>query len=114
MQSVIDSDVLDVLRTALGDELPALIDELLRELPKGIQELHRLSGAGEGEALARLAHTLRGGCANLGATMLASGFTALERAALADERAQWERLIEHIEQVFHKTQAQLQAHGGPS
>ena len=86
---VVDPSVLHSLTSRLGDRAGAMVDRLLdtwaSETDGRLVELDRAVAAGEPDAVARVAHSIRGGSAALGASELAQVCEQLEDALRAGE-----------------------------
>ena len=79
--------------STLAHELSAMF---FRELPSRLVEMRSLAEAQQGPDLARVAHTLAGSCASLGAKRLRAVVTELEAVA---RQKDWSRAVSLVEQV---------------
>jgi HPt (histidine-containing phosphotransfer) domain-containing protein len=82
---LVDDARLAELRADWGDLLDQLVDLFAQTTPEGVAELRAAVGAGDAAALRGVAHRLKGGCQNVGATRLALACRALEESAAAAE-----------------------------
>ncbi len=85
----VDTDVLDgqeLLSRVEGDRelLSEIVQEFLRDCPRLLARIRDAIAAGDGEALARAAHSLRGSVANFAAKPALQAALELER--IGDER----------------------------
>ncbi|HYC71129.1 MAG TPA: Hpt domain-containing protein [Opitutaceae bacterium] len=84
-QPVLDSNSLENLRALSPDDGGAFVREVieifLQETPSRLTELDRALAAADVPAITHLAHSIKGSCANFGATRLAAVSLAMELAA---------------------------------
>ena len=78
---VIDEEVLDELRSMLGDEVQHLIDVFLEDTPKLLARLEVAASAGDLDGLRDAAHSLKSSSANLGAMLLSAAARRVEQGA---------------------------------
>ena len=76
--AVIDADVLDELRLALGSEVEQLINLFLEDTPMLIARLEAAALAPDLPMLREVAHSLKSSSANLGAMALSSAAKRVE------------------------------------
>jgi CheY-like chemotaxis protein len=76
--AVIDSDVIDELRLALGSEVEQLINVFLDDTPMLIARLEAAALAPDMDMLREVAHSLKSSSANLGAMALSSAAKRVE------------------------------------
>jgi CheY-like chemotaxis protein/HPt (histidine-containing phosphotransfer) domain-containing protein len=105
--AVLDPVMVDNLLGLGGDELLGHLVELFRsESATRVAELHE-GLDGDGEALSRSAHGLRGASANLGATGLAALCATLETDGPTGDRASNTKLVEAVEAELVRVHAAL-------
>ncbi|MGY0559871.1 ATP-binding protein [Luteimonas sp. A277] len=78
---VIDEEVLDELRSMLGDEVEHLIDLFLEDTPKLLARLEIAASKPDYAALRDAAHSLKSSSANLGAMLLSAAARRVEQGA---------------------------------
>ncbi len=78
---IIDQDVLDDLRTMLGDEVDTLIDLFLDDTPRLLDALENAVDGPDYDALRDAAHSLKSSSANLGAMSLSAAAKRIELGA---------------------------------
>jgi len=91
----LDSAVLATLQDVMESEYPALLDTEER-----VRLLRQACQADQAEALRRAAHSFKGSCSNMGATLLAELCQELETAAREEQLGKAPALIESIEREF--------------
>ncbi|MCD9007719.1 response regulator [Luteimonas sp. XNQY3] len=79
--SVIDHEVLDDLRTVLGDEVDRLIDVFLDDTPRLLSALENAVDGPDYDGLRDAAHSLKSSSANLGAMSLSAAARRIETGA---------------------------------
>ncbi len=92
---VIDIAVLERLREHVGDIRPA-VDIFLRSLDIRINDLHRALERGDGEAVGKVAHTMKGSSSQFGAEVLTRLCLQAERMGKSGTIRQPERLYAAI------------------
>jgi HPt (histidine-containing phosphotransfer) domain-containing protein len=103
----------DILREQMGGE--ADVDALLRELAPifvdysraCFEKLHAAATEGDLETIARLAHTLKGSAATLGAASLAECCAELQCAARSQNEEDATRSIERVTSSFEHVAREL-------
>ena len=78
---VIDENVIDELRSMLGDEVDHLIDLFLEDTPKLLARLEIAASKPDYTALRDAAHSLKSSSANLGAMLLSAAAKRVEQGA---------------------------------
>jgi len=78
---VIDHEVLDDLRSVLGDEVDRLIDVFLDDTPRLLSALENAVDGPDYDALREAAHSLKSSSANLGAMSLSAAARRIESGA---------------------------------
>jgi CheY-like chemotaxis protein len=106
---ILDVSLLENMRVLPGRRGPSLLPELVeafvREEPARMADLLRLTEAHDGTALARVAHTMAGSCASVGAKHMRAAALALEHAA---QTGTWRDVPTRIAAV-HNAWAQVRA-----
>ncbi len=108
---VLDPAVVSELRalTLAGD--PGLLQRLgasfARDAPRRVEALRAAVAAGDGEAVAFAAHTLRGSAATLGAIEVVAACRAIESAPLPAAAGQVEALLAELERSALRAHAAL-------
>ena len=80
----LDRELFDSLRVDLGDDAMSQLVTLFSERAPQLRELARATRGGDGPAVARTAHSLRGGAAILAAKKLAEIAEELEQRGLGE------------------------------
>lgn len=80
---VIDHEVLDDLRSMLGDEVDRLVDVFLDDTPRLLNALENAVDGPDYDALREAAHSLKSSSANLGAMSLSAAAKRIEAGARA-------------------------------
>ncbi|HEY8770390.1 MAG TPA: response regulator [Thermoleophilaceae bacterium] len=81
--------------------LPRLVEIFSTQTPERVDELRQAIGAGDHEVVLRLAHTMKGGAASLGATKLAEACKSLEELARDGELGDAaDTKVDAIEEAF--------------
>ncbi|WP_460564668.1 Hpt domain-containing protein [Hydrogenophaga aquatica] len=95
-EELLNIDALDDLRSVLGDEFFDLAQMFARQLQVEVKALLQCHERGDMPQLKRLAHSLKGASANMGALALAQLANAIERAALAEDKATVDSLMPQL------------------
>jgi len=107
--SVLDLEIIVVLKDVLAGDFPALIDTFLKDAELRVEELKLLCREGKWLEMERPAHTLKGSSANVGAAALAQACGALvnqcREGGVADPAAD----IALIEGEFQRVALELRA-----
>ncbi|HEX2101527.1 MAG TPA: Hpt domain-containing protein [Candidatus Synoicihabitans sp.] len=111
LAAVLDTDRLANL-VALEDGedpqfLTGLITLFLSETPKRLAEIAAAQAAGDGPMLARVAHTLKGACATLGADELQELSASLEACASRNELAKLAPTLSALDGAFARLEEAL-------
>jgi CheY-like chemotaxis protein len=103
--AVIDVPTLDRLRDAVGgdERLTRILEVFVSQAETHIETIAHAIALGDGAAVARTAHTLKGGAAAIGATAMAALATELERGDLTTAPDHLRRLSA----AFERTRAEL-------
>ncbi len=96
----LDSAVLATLQDVMESEYPVLLDTFLADSEERVRLLTRACQAGEAETLRQAAHSFKGSCSNMGATLLAELCRDLEDLARREQLDHAPALIESIEREF--------------
>jgi len=112
---VLDLPLLETMRSLPGRNGPSLLPELvalyLKEEPRRLAELALLVQGRRGDEVGRLAHTLAGSGANLGARQVQAVALALEQSALAGDWVEAEARLAALRQAGGRLRAALVEHG---
>lgn len=87
MADRVDAEVLQGLREVMEDEFTELLSVFLRESSAQYSRIQALWASGERQAVAALAHSLKGSCANIGAKSCSDLAAEVEKLALQER---WE------------------------
>ena len=112
MSAAIDTETLDQLRQALGDDVNGVIDFFLDYLPGQIEAIQQALSAGDAGTLRREAHSLKGSAGNLGANQLAQLCGSLENLAHAGDLSNADAQVSDIESESTRVRAALLAARG--
>lgn len=89
---------------ALSAETPEFMTELIAEFCEGVERhlvaLHSAVEAADGEAVAYVAHTLRGNCGTIGARHMAAVAARLEELAVCGRAEEGSELIGHLQMEY--------------
>ncbi len=100
MADHLDIAVLQALQQVMEAEYPQLLDTFLSDSEERLRLLQVACGSGEAERLRQAAHSFKGSCSNMGATLLAERCHDLEALAQSGELEEASALIEQIEREF--------------
>ena len=103
----VDEKIMNGLREVLEDELPALVQAYLDDVPQRLAELRGALEARDIRAAERQAHTLKGSSKSLGAMEMAASCEALENVLRQDDPGAAGGAIEVIESAFERARLQL-------
>ena len=106
---VIDEEVLDELRTMLGDEVDHLIDVFLEDTPRLIARLEAAVDGPDYDALRDTAHSLKSSSANLGAMLLSASARRIEAGARAGTLERPAVAVAMVANEFARARARLRA-----
>ncbi|NKQ11853.1 MULTISPECIES: Hpt domain-containing protein [unclassified Pseudomonas] len=96
----LDSSVLATLQDVMEAEYPVLLDTFLTDSEERLLLLQSACRNGDGEDLRQAAHSFKGSCSNMGATLLAELCRELEETARVEQLDEAPELIERIEREF--------------
>lgn len=97
---VLDFDIIDGLRSILGDDIYELFADFLEQAPQEIAQLHTVFGKNNFEELSRVAHSLKGSSGNLGIAALSDLCANLEHDARDGIESSLQTYIHSIEADF--------------
>ncbi len=111
----LDMQVLDELRTVLGDDFGELIDDFLCDTKSRIEEMEAAVAKEDAKTIRWVAHSLKGSSSNIGATALSDESHCLEKmarsgnligidGALHSLTKEFERVKELLNKVTRKTE----------
>ncbi len=111
--------VSDVLNTASLAELQALLDDELFQITRlfadhlmdEVDKLQRAVDLGDMKAINRQAHSLKGSCANMGATALAASAHEIEKAALQQDHELIAATLPRLPDLAEQTLRAMQVSG---
>jgi HPt (histidine-containing phosphotransfer) domain-containing protein len=106
---VLAMDVLEELRTMMGEEYLGLIKLFLEDAPTHIQQLEAAAAANDLPGLVSPAHTLKSSSANLGALALSAVAKRIELGARTASLQRPTVAVLMLETEFRKAQIALQA-----
>lgn len=110
--SCLDREILDELRDLLGvDELHEITGTFIDQLGVQLQQLDRFAAESDLEEVARVAHSLKGGAGNLGASQLSAAAAAMERHARAGDAASFASGLTTLSALARQTVDELKAQG---
>ena len=108
---MIDHSLLESLRELQGDGKPDILDELielfLSDVPLQLAELREAAEAGEPHSVERIAHTLKGSAANMGALRMKALLAELEEIGRSEELGAAPERISRVEEEFGRVRAAL-------
>ncbi|WP_243733150.1 hybrid sensor histidine kinase/response regulator [Luteimonas yindakuii] len=106
---VIDEEVLEELRTMLGDEVDHLIDVFLEDTPRLIARLEAAVDGPDYDALRDTAHSLKSSSANLGAMLLSASARRIEAGARTGTLERPAVAVAMVANEFARARARLRA-----
>lgn len=112
---VLDLSLLVTMRSTPGHQGKTLLDDFvalfLRDEPRRVAELRKLAGHSAPAELARLAHTVGGSCAMMGAKQMQQAALGLEAAANTGVPGAVEAALDRIDTAWAALRTALQAEG---
>jgi HPt (histidine-containing phosphotransfer) domain-containing protein len=96
----LDNRVLAVLQDVMDAEYPVLLDTFLVDSEERLRLLQVATDAGQADDLRQAAHSFKGSCSNMGATLLAELCRELEESARREQLEAAPDLLERIEREF--------------
>lgn len=100
MAEHLDTSALVTLQEVMEAEYPVLLDTFLVDSEERLRLLQAACRSGEAERLRQAAHSFKGSCSNMGATLLAELCREMEESARRDQLDEAQVLIERIEREF--------------
>jgi len=114
-EPVLDKMLFQTMRDTPGHQGKTLLDDFvalfLRDEPRRVCELRKLAKRRTPTELARMAHTVGGSCAMMGAKQMQGAALALERAAAAHEWAEVDAALLGVDTAWSALGAALRAEG---
>ena len=96
----LDFEVIESLRSILGDDINELFNDFLLQAPQEISQLQTLFQSNNLDELSRVAHSLKGSSGNLGVAALSNACIKLEHDARDGATASVASHIQNIEANF--------------
>ncbi|WP_322978265.1 Hpt domain-containing protein [Pseudomonas sp. C11] len=96
----LDDAVLAALQDVMEDEYPVLLDTFVADSEERLRLIQQAEREADAQALRLAAHSFKGSCSNMGATLLASLCKQLEDAGRREALELAPELIEQIEREF--------------
>ncbi len=93
MSELLNTSALDELRSVLGDEFFELSRMFALQVESEVAGLNECLTQGDLQRLRRLAHSLKGCCANMGVQELSHQASIIEKAAMANDTATIQALV---------------------
>ncbi len=100
MSEHLDNSVLALLQEVMESEYPHLLEIFLNDSEDRLRTLHAALGTRDAEALRRAAHSFKGSCGNMGATLLAELCRQLEEQARTGDLSPLPALLAQAEREF--------------
>ena len=104
---MIDVEALDELRDALGEALDEIMEQFALQLDDQIDEIRVALAAPDLHAVKVIAHSLKGGACNFGATRLTAAAFATEMAARANDLARARAAFAELARAKRATESAL-------
>jgi two-component system, sensor histidine kinase and response regulator len=108
----VDISVLVGLRELQGEGEPDILDELIElflgEVPTQLKALREAAQTGEAQSVERIAHTLKGSSANMGALRMEALCAELEEAGRSEDLSAASGQISRLEEEFGRVRAVLE------
>ena len=96
----LDDAVLAALQDVMEDEYPTLLDTFVVDSEERLRMLHQALDEGNAQELRLAAHSFKGSCSNMGASLLAGLCKQLEDCARREQLEQAPALVEQIAREF--------------
>jgi len=103
----IDEEILQGLRDIMEDGFTELLEVFLRESSTQHLQLQKMWLVGEHQSIGRLAHSLKGSCANIGASTCAGIAAEVERHAQHQMWGELPSLLSALERELHLAHGEL-------
>ena len=108
----VDISVLAGLRELQGEGEPYILNELIElfldEVPGQLEALGEAAQMGDAQSVERIAHTLKGSSANMGAVRMEALCAELEEAGRSEDLSAASGQISRLEQEFGRVRAVLE------
>jgi CheY-like chemotaxis protein len=112
---VLDLSLLGTMRLTPGHQGKTLLDDFvalfLRDEPRRIAELRKMAGSAPLPELARLAHTVGGSCAMMGAKQMQHAALALEKVAKSGDPDQLAPALAQVDAAWAALREAMRAEG---
>lgn len=105
----LDDAVQRNLLEIMEDEYPLLVETFLSDSEERLNSIRAAYSAADGSALRHAAHSFKGSCGNMGATLLSGLCKQLEEAARHNDLDAAQGLITKVEREFTIVRTLLQA-----
>ena len=108
--ATVDADARAALRqmqAARPELVPQLVDLFLNESVRSLEALRETQERGDGQALAKMAHALKGACLQLGETGMADSCERLEAAGQSGDRDAANAALADLSEAFEQASARL-------
>ena len=109
--NILDMEIIGALRALEEDGAPGLFDEIvelfLTDTPARLRDLATASDAGDMKGVEATAHSLKGSCGNLGATVLVDLFRRIEQLSRENIADEIPGLVSQTGLEFDRVQAAL-------
>lgn len=105
----VGEDELESMRAMFGEDFAMLAELYLSDSPRRIVALHAAAAAGDAEQAARVAHSLGGSCASIGATGLKELCQTVELDCRAGNLDKLGPQLQAIESEYAKIEFRLRA-----
>lgn len=96
----LDDAVLSNLLSIMEDEYPLLVDTFLSDSEERLRSIRTAFAEADGVALRHAAHSFKGSCGNMGASLLSGLCKQLEERARQGDLGGAQTLIDQIEHEF--------------
>lgn len=104
---LIDQEQFNTLKSLFADGFPAFLDSFYVDFEKKEQELQSALDANQLDAVAKLAHALKGSSSNMGAISMANLCHALETASKAGNLAETKATNTNLQQLYPVVKAEF-------
>jgi CheY-like chemotaxis protein len=112
LDAILDKQVVRQLQAMQGDDgdfLSRMTALFYRQTPEGLWSIGEARAARRWDEVARLAHSLKSGCGNLGAGAMTAACARMEKAARAGESAKVDALLIELESLYRETRRAWEA-----
>ena len=101
-------EILELDRLNRGGVFAPLADDFLKEVPITLEQIRNAVGEDDAVAVARLAHSLRGACLNVGAEPMAAVSQELEALGESGSTEDGLVLTSHLDELYARVKAVLE------